>query len=189
MKNIAIFASGTGSNFDALQAKFADPAEGVHISVMVCDHAKAPVVEKAKAAGIPVVLVNYKRCGSKAAAEQYIMSQLPPVDGIILAGFMRILGPDLLAAYPRKIINLHPALLPSFPGRTGIADAYDYGVKVTGVTVHFVDAGVDSGEIIAQEPVRIAAGESLADLETAIHAVEHVLLPNAVTKLIKEGAI
>jgi phosphoribosylglycinamide formyltransferase-1 len=189
MKNIAIFASGTGSNFAALQAAFADPARGVHISVLVCDHAHAAVVAKARTAGVPVVLVNYKQCGSKAAAEQYIISKLPTVDLIVLAGFMRILGPDLLAAYPRKIINLHPALLPSFPGRTGIADAYEYGVKVTGVTVHYVDAGVDSGEIIAQEPVRITAGESLDELETAIHAVEHVLLPNAVTELIKEGAI
>lgn len=189
MKKIAVFASGTGSNFDALQAKFVDPASGVTIAVMVCDHADAPVVAKAHAAGIPVVLVNYKAAGSKAAAEQSIIDQLPPVDLIVLAGYMRILGATLLAAYPGKIINLHPALLPSFPGRTGIEDAYDYGVKVTGVTVHYVDAGVDSGTIIAQEPVRILPGQSLADLETAIHAVEHQLLPATVLSLIEKGDI
>ncbi len=189
MKHIAVFASGTGSNFAALQTAFADAASGVQISVLVCDHAQAAVVAKAHAAGIPVLLVDYRRCGSKRVAERYIISKLPKVDLIVLAGYMRILGSDLLAAYPRRIINLHPALLPSFPGRTGIVDAYAYGVKVSGVTIHYVDAGIDSGEIIAQEPVRITTGESLADVEAAIHAVEHVLLPKAVAELLNEGAI
>lgn len=189
MKKIAVFASGTGSNFDALQATFANPAVGVTIAVLVCDHADAPVVAKAQAAGIPVVLVDYKACGSKSAAEQSIVDQLPAVDLIVLAGYMRILGATLLAAFPGRIINLHPALLPSFPGRSGIADAYAYGVKFTGVTVHYVDAGVDSGAIIAQEPVRILPNQSLAELETTIHAVEHRLLPATVLSLIKEGAI
>ncbi len=187
MKNIAIFASGTGSNFAALVAKFSDAAAGVHISVLVCDQAGAPVLTKAQAAGIPIIKVDYRACGSKAKAETTILRQLPPVDLIVLAGYMRILGPTLLNAYPRQIINLHPALLPSFPGRTGIADAYNYGVRVTGITVHYVDSGIDSGEIIAQEPVRIVRGESLAELEVAIHAAEHKLLPAVVVELLNGG--
>jgi phosphoribosylglycinamide formyltransferase-1 len=102
---------------------------------------------------------------------------------------MRIIGPTLLRAFPKKIINLHPALLPSFPGRQGIQDAFDYGVKVTGVTVHFVDAGIDTGEIIAQVPVNITDGMSLAELEQAIHRQEYQIFPATVKNLIQEGAI
>jgi phosphoribosylglycinamide formyltransferase-1 len=102
---------------------------------------------------------------------------------------MRIVGPTLLAAFPDQIVNLHPALLPSFPGRNGIQDAYAYGVKVTGVTVHYVDAGIDSGRIIAQEPVRIQPEMSLAELVTAIHAVEHDLLPKTVADLLTKERI
>lgn len=184
MKSIAIFASGNGTNFDALQQAFLDNPH-INIACMVCDHANAPVVGKAQRAGVPVITVNYRDYANKAAAEQAIIDALPPVDLVVLAGFMRILGPTLLGAFPRKIVNLHPALLPSFPGRTGIEDAFAYGVKVTGVTVHYVDAGVDSGEIIAQEPVRILSDDTVDTLTTRIHATEHVLLPKTVAALLQ----
>ncbi|ERL64841.1 phosphoribosylglycinamide formyltransferase [Schleiferilactobacillus shenzhenensis] len=187
MKRLAVFASGNGTNFEALADYFQDPAKDVQISVVVCDHRRAPVIAKAAARDIPVQLVNYKQSGSKQAAEEAILAALPPVDLIVLAGFMRIIGPTLLAAFPRRIVNLHPALLPAFPGRTGIADAYAYGVKITGVTVHFVDAGIDTGEIIAQEPVRILPGMTEPELETAIHTVEHRLLPATIEQLMTEG--
>ena len=186
MKSIAIFASGTGSNFAALQAKFGDDQSGIHIACMVCDHADAPVVGKAKAAGVPVITINYRDYASKAAAEAAIVAALPPVDMLVLAGFMRILGPTLLDAYPQRIVNLHPALLPSFPGRTGIEDAFAYGVRVTGVTVHYVDAGIDSGQIIAQEPVRVLANDTIDTLAARIHAVEHKLLPETVQQLLEQ---
>ncbi|WP_179395127.1 phosphoribosylglycinamide formyltransferase [Lacticaseibacillus absianus] len=188
MKRLIIFASGTGSNFAALAAHYA-ASPLAQIVALVCDHADAPVLAKAEAAGIPTLTVDYKAYPTKRAAEQAIVAMLPPADLLILAGFMRIIGPTLLAAYPDRIINLHPALLPSFPGRTGIEDAYAYGVKVTGVTVHVVDAGIDSGRILAQVPVAVLPHMSCADLATAIHAVEHRLLPTTVDRLIEEGAI
>ncbi|WP_275527742.1 formyltransferase family protein, partial [Oenococcus oeni] len=107
--------------------------------------------------------------------------------GILLAGFMRVIGPDLLLAFPNRIINIHPALLPSFPGRHGIEDAFEYGVKVTGVTIHYVDNGVDSGEIIAQAPVRIKESDNLESLEKRIHRLEYRLYPQTLRQLIKKG--
>ncbi len=184
MKEIAIFASGTGSNFAALAEAFGAKQQAVRIVCLVCDHKDAPVIEKATRAGIPVITVNYRDYATKAGAERAIVAALPPVDLVVLAGFMRILGETLLTAFPGKIINLHPALLPSFPGRTGIEDAFAYGVKVTGVTVHYVDAGVDSGEIIAQAPVRVRGDDTVDTLAARIHAVEHVLLPETVAQLL-----
>lgn len=189
VKQIAVFASGNGTNFAALADYFADPTRQVEIVRLICDQPGAPVLAKAAARHITTHVVGYRQCGSKKAAEENILAALPPVDLIVLAGFMRIIGPTLLTAFPHKIINLHPALLPAFPGRTGIADAYVYGVKVTGVTVHYVDAGIDTGEIIAQEPVRILPGMTLPVLETAIHRTEHQLLPATIERLIEEGAI
>ncbi|WP_461226364.1 phosphoribosylglycinamide formyltransferase [Lacticaseibacillus suihuaensis] len=188
MKKLIVFASGTGSNFQAL-ADHLRTRSDVAIGALVCDKPHAAVIGRAQALGIPVITIDYRAYASKAAAEQALLSRLPAADLVVLAGFMRIVGPTLLAAFPDRIINLHPALLPSFPGRTGIEDAWRYGVKVTGVTVHYVDAGIDSGRIIAQAPVAIAAGESLAHLEARIHAVEHDLLPQTVDQLILKGAI
>ena len=189
MKSLAVFASGNGTNFEAL----ANAAQAVdshyQIAVLVCDQMQAPVIQKAAARHIPTLVVNFKDYANKAAAETYILSQLPPVDALIVAGYMRIIGPTLLNAFPKRIINLHPALLPSFPGRQGIKDAFDYGVKVTGVTVHYVDAGIDTGEIIAQDPVRVSPGMTLAQLEAAIHHQEHQTFPATVKQLIEEGAI
>lgn len=187
MKRLIVFASGSGTNFEALAAHFAH-SQLAQIVAVVCDQPKAPVLARAARWQIPIIMAEYGGT-PKAAVEQAVIQQLPPADLLVLAGYMRIIGKTLLTAFPNRIINLHPALLPSFPGRTGIEDAYAYGVKVTGVTVHYVDAGIDSGQIIAQEPVRIAAGEPLAQVATAIHEVEHRLLPQTIDTLIKEGAI
>ncbi|KRN24888.1 phosphoribosylglycinamide formyltransferase [Lacticaseibacillus camelliae DSM 22697 = JCM 13995] len=187
-KKLIVFASGTGSNFEALADHF-DRTKTAAILALVCDQPGAPVLAKAKRRGIPVIALNYRDYPDKAAAEAALIAHLPACDLIVLAGFMRIIGSTLLNAYPNRIINLHPALLPSFPGRTGIADAFNYGVKVTGVTVHYVDAGIDSGKIIAQAPVLIGEGTTLPELETAIHDVEHHLLPQTIEALIKEEKI
>ncbi|WP_203624043.1 MULTISPECIES: phosphoribosylglycinamide formyltransferase [unclassified Lacticaseibacillus] len=187
-KQLIVFASGTGSNFEALADHF-DRTKTATIVALVCDQPGAPVLAKAAARKIPVIALNYRDYPSKAAAEATLIARLPACDLIVLAGFMRIIGPTLLNAYPNRIINLHPALLPSFPGRTGIEDAFNYGVKVTGVTVHYVDAGIDSGKIIAQAPVLISEGTTLPALETAIHDVEHQLLPQTIEALIKEEKI
>ncbi|MCI1985681.1 MAG: phosphoribosylglycinamide formyltransferase [Lactobacillus sp.] len=189
MKHIVVFASGDGSNFAALARYFESGRHGVTIDLLICDHQDAYVLTRAADFGIPSLTIDYHEFATKAAAEAYVLAQLPPCDLLVLAGFMRIVGPTLLAAFPDQIVNLHPALLPSFPGRNGIQDAYAYGVKVTGVTVHYVDAGIDSGRIIAQEPVRIQPEMSLAELVTAIHAVEHDLLPKTVADLLTKERI
>ncbi|WDF82335.1 phosphoribosylglycinamide formyltransferase [Lacticaseibacillus pabuli] len=183
MKTIVVFASGNGSNFAAMANAF-QPSHNIRIALLVCDQPGAPVLQLADKYHVPTLVVDYRNFKNKAAAEAHIVAHIPPCNLVVLAGFMRIIGPTLLNAYPNRIINLHPALLPSFPGRTGIADAYNYGVKVTGVTVHYVDAGIDSGQIIAQAPVPVLPDMTLNDLETTIHETEHVLLPQTVAMLL-----
>ncbi|WP_203650805.1 phosphoribosylglycinamide formyltransferase [Secundilactobacillus yichangensis] len=190
MKNesrLAVFASGNGTNFEALVN--ADlPAK---ICVLVCDQADVPVIERAKRHRIPVIMSVPKKGVRKAERERVLLQDLAPyhVTGLILAGYMRIVGSTLLKAFPRRIINIHPALLPSFPGRQGIEDAYNAGVKVTGVTIHYVDGGVDTGEIIAQEAVYRSDEDTLASLEAKIHQVEHLLYPKTVRQLIEKGVL
>lgn len=184
---LAIFASGNGTNFEALMA--ADlPAQ---ICVLVCDQEDVPVIQRAKRHQIPVILSLPQKGITKAEREQKLLQNLAPyhVTGLVLAGYMRIVGPTLLNAFPRHIINIHPALLPSFPGRHGIEDAYKAGVKVTGVTIHYVDNGVDTGEIIAQEAVYRSDKDTLDSLESKIHQVEHQLYPKTVRQLIEKGVL
>ncbi|CAJ1182398.1 Phosphoribosylglycinamide formyltransferase [Fructilactobacillus sanfranciscensis] len=186
---LAVMASGNGTNFAALLAYIKQAKLPVEIVRLVVDHDDVKVIDLAKEAQVPVFTIIYKDYPNRETAEKQILQQLADdkIDGILLAGYMRILTPQFVKAYPQKIINIHPALLPSFPGRHGIDDAYNYGVKVTGVTIHFVNDGVDSGKIIAQEPVRIEDDDSLDSLEAKIHAVEHKLYPKTLQKLIKEG--
>ncbi|CAJ2231345.1 phosphoribosylglycinamide formyltransferase [Fructilactobacillus sanfranciscensis] len=186
---LAVMASGNGTNFAALLAYIKQAKLPVEIVRLVVDHDDVKVIDLAKEAQVPVFTIIYKDYPNRETAEKQILQQLADdeIDGILLAGYMRILTPQFVKAYPQKIINIHPALLPSFPGRHGIDDAYNYGVKVTGVTIHFVNDGVDSGKIIAQEPVRIEDDDSLDSLEAKIHTVEHKLYPKTLQKLIKEG--
>ncbi|GAA3178879.1 phosphoribosylglycinamide formyltransferase [Fructilactobacillus sanfranciscensis] len=186
---LAVMASGNGTNFAALLAYIKQAKLPVEIVRLVVDHDDVKVIDLAKEAQVPVFTIIYKDYPNRETAEKQILQQLADdeIDGILLAGYMRILTPQFVKAYPQKIINIHPALLPSFPGRHGIDDAYNYGVKVTGVTIHFVNDGVDSGKIIAQEPVRIKDDDSLDSLEAKIHTVEHKLYPKTLQKLIKEG--
>ena len=109
------------------------------------------------------------------------------VELIVLAGYMRIIGNTLLTMFPRKIINIHPALLPAFPGAHGIKDAFEYGVKVFGVTIHYVDSGIDTGEIIDQASFHINGTETIDEVETEIHAIEHKLYPATIQKLLEDN--
>ena len=185
MKKIAIFASGNGSNFEALAAackKGIIPAETV---LCVCDHPGAYVTERAVRHGIRVLEFRPKSYPSKAEYEAMILEQLKKekVDLICLAGYMRIVGDTLLKAYPERIINIHPSLLPAFPGVDAIGQALDYGVKVFGVTVHFVDSTLDGGKIIAQSAIPYE-GNDRETLETMVHAHEHALYVETVRSLI-----
>ena len=183
-KRLVVFASGSGSNFEALVRQV--PREVAEVALLVCDQPGAYCLERAAALGVPTFVAERAAYPSKAEFEWAIASRLAEArpDLIALAGYMRIIGPGLLGAYPGQIVNIHPSLLPAFPGRTAIADALAFGVKVTGVTVHFVDAGIDTGPIIAQAAIRIDDGEALPDLTARIHKLEHQLYPEVVTQLL-----
>ncbi|MCS8585112.1 phosphoribosylglycinamide formyltransferase [Leuconostoc mesenteroides] len=186
---LAVFASGTGTNFQALNDAILQRNLNAEIVRLIVDKSTAGALNLAKLFGIPATAIKYSNYETKIEAEQVIINQLKTdqVDGILLAGYMRILTPKLIDAYSGKIINLHPAMLPKFPGRHSILDAFEAGVSETGVTVHFVDNGIDTGEIIAQEAVSILVNDTIDLLETRIHNVEHVLYPNTLAKLIDEG--
>lgn len=186
---LAVFASDTGTNFQALNDAILQRNLNAEIVRLIVDKSTAGALNLAKLFGIPATAIKYSNYGTKTEAEQVIINQLKTdqVDGILLAGYMRILTPKLIDAYSGKIINLHPAMLPKFPGRHSILDAFEAGVSETGVTVHFVDNGIDTGEIIAQEAVPILVNDNIDLLETRIHNVEHVLYPNTLAKLIDEG--
>lgn len=187
---IAVFASGSGSNFEALvRAARAGKVAG-EVVLLVCDRPDAPVLDRAARLGVPAFVFDPKAYPDKAAYERAILAELEAqgVDLVVLAGYMRLVGPTLLSAYEGRMINLHPSLLPAFPGKNAIGQALAHGVKVTGVTVHFVDAGMDTGPIIAQRAVPVEEDDTSETLAARIHAVEHELLPQVVQWLI-EGRV
>lgn len=184
---IAVFASGNGSNFQAIAEAIASKQVDATLSFLFCDNPKASVIERAKKMGIPFKVFSPKNYENRAAYESELLNQLElnAVDLIVLAGYMRIIGPTVLTAYANRILNIHPSLLPSFPGRNSIQDAFEANEKETGVTVHFVDEGVDTGPIIAQEKVAILPEDTLDSLEDRIHQVEHRLFPQVIQKVIE----
>jgi phosphoribosylglycinamide formyltransferase-1 len=188
--SIAVFASGSGSNFEALVNRSRKEDWPVPVSLLICDRPGAGVLGRAARLGVPAVSVLPREFPDKAAYEREVLRILRErnIEWIVLAGYMRLIGETLLEAYPWRIINIHPSLLPAFPGKNAIEQAFYHPVKVSGVTVHFVDAGMDTGPIIAQEPVRIEEGDNLERFAEKIHATEHRLLPEVIRKLIT-GAI
>ena len=186
MKKIAVFASGFGSNFQAIIEAVKQQTLNADIALLVSDNPSSKAVERANAAGIDAFTFYAKDYAGKAAYEQAVLTELQKrqVEFIVLAGYMRIIGKTLLEAYPMRIINLHPALLPSFPGAHGIADAYNYGVKVFGITIHFVDEGVDTGKIINQFAFHAEENDTLETIETKIHQLEHQYFPLTINEII-----
>lgn len=185
---IAVLASGNGSNFEALANAVGNGEIPAKIDLLFSDHQDAYVLKRAEKFQIASESFELKEFENKAAYEDALLNLLKKnqIDLVILAGYMRIVGEKLLQAFPKRIINIHPALLPSFPGLHGIKDAYEAGVAETGVTVHYVDSGVDTGPVIAQEKVIIDKNDTLEILEEKIHAVEHGLYPAVIAKIIKE---
>ena len=157
LKNIAVFASGYGSNFSAIATAIKGKKIRANLALLVCDNPKAPVLKKAKKANVEAALVLRAGFSSRKDFEARIISYLKEnnIGLIVLAGFMRILSADFVNKYKGRIINIHPSLLPAFKGEHGIKDAFVYGVKVTGVTVHFVDEQMDHGPIILQQAVLV----------------------------------
>ena len=186
MKKIAVFASGFGSNFQAIIEAVQQGTLQAEIALLVTDKPGCKAEERALTNHIDTFAFHAKTYESKQAYETAILEQLKAhdVDYLVLAGYMRYIGPVLLEAYPQKILNLHPALLPSFPGAHGIADAYRHGVKVFGITIHFVDEGVDTGQIIDQFAFHAEGHESLEEIEARIHQLEHQHYPATINQVI-----
>ena len=170
--NIAILASGSGTNAQAMIDKAAQGVLDVNIALIVCNRPGAGVVSRAEKAGIP----------DRASFDARMVEALREAgtELVVLAGYMRLLTPVFLEAFAGRVINIHPALLPSFPGVHGGADAVNYGVKVSGCTVHFVEEKVDSGPVLIQAVVPVNAGESEDDLMSRIHVMEHRIYPQAI---------
>lgn len=188
--NIAVFASGRGTNLSAIIRAIGRGKLDVNLALMITDIPKAPAIARAKRAGVKVLIIRRKDFADRSGFEAEIIKSLRAanIDLIVLAGFMRILGPDLINSYRDKIINIHPALLPSFKGAQAIKDAFDYGVKLTGVTVHFVDEQMDNGPVILQKEVKIEETETLESLENKIHRLEHKIY-SEVINLISQGRV
>lgn len=186
---LAIFASGTGSNYEAIDQAITAGNLDAEIVLLVCDQPGAIVIDKAAQNQLAQFIFNPKDYQDKHAFEVEIVSKLREhqVDWIVLAGYMRLVGPTLLNQYQRRMINIHPSLLPAFPGLDAVGQALDAGVKISGTTIHYVDSGMDTGEIIAQEPVRVESGMTKEELQAEIQKIEHELYPKTIQQLISKG--
>ncbi|MUG86987.1 phosphoribosylglycinamide formyltransferase [Paenibacillus timonensis] len=180
---IAVFASGQGSNFQNLLDASRTGDLDAEIVLLVCDKPQAFVVERARRAGVECYLFNPKLYARREDYEAEIAAELEKrgVDLVVLAGYMRLLTSVLVEPYAGRMINIHPSLLPAFPGKDAIGQAWEYGVKVTGVTVHLVDGGMDTGAVIAQTAVDITPDDTLDSLEAKIHDAEQRLYPQVVS--------
>lgn len=185
----AIFASGNGSNFQAIVESVQQQMITGELACLFCDQATAYVVERAKQLGIPYYVLEKTTQHTKSEYESQILAILKQedIELIVLAGYMKIIGTILLEAYPNRIINLHPSLLPLFPGKQAILDAYNARVSETGITIHVVDDGVDTGPIIYQEALTIKKNESLESLERRIHQLEHQIYPQIIQSYMIKG--
>ncbi len=179
---IGVLISGSGTNLQALIEACADGTIDASVAVVISNKPDAFGLERARRAGITAVHVDRAAYTTIAAYNHALTETLAQhgVGLVVMAGYMRLLGQEVLAAFPGQVMNLHPALLPSFVGASAIKDAFEYGVKVTGVTVHFADEQFDRGPIIAQEPIMVAEDETIPTLEAKIHEVEHRLIVEAV---------
>lgn len=185
MKKIAVFASGTGTNFEALQAAIESGVLQASIELVVVDNKVAGVIEKAQRKQIPTFTFQPSAYPSKETYEKEIIQQClaHDVEWIVLAGYMRILSSCLLEAFPNKIVNIHPSLLPAFKGKDAIGQALNAGVKEMGVSVHYVNAEMDGGAIIAQRSFEVKENASREEVEAEIHRIEHELYPEVCKKL------
>lgn len=190
MLKIGVLASGRGSNFQAIIDEIEAGRILAKIEILIVDNSDAYAIERAKKHGIPYMYINPKEFKTKEVFYEKIRDELlsKGVELVILAGFMRIVKKPLLDAFPNRIMNIHPALLPSFPGLHGQKQAVDYGVRISGCTVHFVDEGVDSGPIIIQAAVPVHPDDTEDSLSERILKLEHKIFPEAI-RLFAEGRL
>jgi phosphoribosylglycinamide formyltransferase-1 len=190
MIRIGVLVSGSGTNLQAVLDAVADRRLDARVEVVLSNVATAGALERAKAAGVETVVLDHKAYADRRAFDAAVVEVLRArgVEVVVLAGFMRLLSEVLLDAFPMRVVNVHPSLLPAFPGVHAQKQAFDYGVRITGCTVHFVDAGTDTGPIIAQAAVPVEDGDDEESLRLRILAREHELLPR-VLQWLAEGRV
>ncbi|MBN1572157.1 MAG: phosphoribosylglycinamide formyltransferase [Deltaproteobacteria bacterium] len=190
MLKIAVFISGSGTNLQSIIDNCESGRVNAEVVLVLSNEPDAYGIERAKKHNIPAIVVNHRDYASRKEFEDTVLKSISDyeIDLICLAGFMRVLTNNFLARFPNRIINIHPALLPSFAGTQGQQDAFDYGVKFTGCTVHFVDADVDTGPIIIQAVVPLKQDDTVETLKKRILAQEHKIYPQAI-QYIAKGAV
>ncbi|MFC7372504.1 phosphoribosylglycinamide formyltransferase [Fictibacillus iocasae] len=184
--NVAVFASGSGSNFQALLDAAAEGTLSASIKLLVCDKPGAYAVKRAAKAGISAFIFNAKEYSSKEEYEQEILQELQKhdVQFIALAGYMRLVGTVLLSAFEGRMVNIHPSLLPYFPGKDAVGQALAARVQETGVTIHYVDSGMDTGPVIEKAAVPVQEGDTRETLQARIQKTEHELYPRVLQTLL-----
>jgi phosphoribosylglycinamide formyltransferase-1 len=183
-----VLASGSGSLFEALVEATADGA-AASVVHLVCDRRDAGVLDRAQRLGVPTTVLPLDDATARDRWDESLAATIRAArpDLVVSAGFMRLLGPAVLGAFPDRVVNAHPALLPAFPGAHAVRDALAYGARVTGCTVHVVDAGIDTGPVLAQQAVQVRPDDDEASLHDRIKQVERVLLPQVVLGLLRTG--
>ena len=186
---LAVLASGAGTNLQAI-LDTVHGHDGIELVAVAGDEPAAPALERARAAGVEVEVFTHDAFADRAAHDEAMAAWLLDrrVELVVLAGYMRLLSGAFLARFPNRVINVHPALLPAFAGLDAIEQALDYGVKVFGVTVHFVDEGVDSGPVILQRAVELPDAVDAESVHDLLRPIEHELLPETI-RLIARGAV
>lgn len=190
MTRFGVLISGSGTNLQSVLDACAAGEIAGEVVVVISNKGDAFGLERARRAGVPALHIDPRAFETRDAYDHALrdLLQAHEADYVVMAGYMKLLGTEVLGAFPNRVVNLHPALLPSFPGAHGIQEAFDHGVKVTGVTVHFANEVFDEGPIIAQEAVPVLEDDTVETLEARIHEVEHRLLP-AVLAAIAEGRV
>jgi phosphoribosylglycinamide formyltransferase-1 len=183
--DLAVLVSGSGTN---LQVLLDDDEIRPHIALVLSDRDGVKALERARTAEVPTAVIEPSRFADRTAFDQAVLAELQRhgIDAIVSAGYMRLLGSVVLDRYAGRWLNIHPSLLPAFPGMHGVRDALDHGVKVTGVSVFLVDAGIDTGPILLQEAIPVFQDDDWDSLEARVHEVEHRLLPRAVHALLDD---
>lgn len=186
---VAVFASGNGSNFETMAKSHALKAAGLEIELLVCDQPHAFVLQRAQKYHIPTLVIKLSDYPNRGAYEAAILEKLKPLklEYILLAGYMRVVTPVLLKAFPKKIINIHPSLLPKFSGLEAIERTFASGDQVTGVTIHYIDEGVDTGPIIRQDKVVRLRNDTESTLEARIHQTEHQMYRQVILDLLNKN--
>ncbi|MBD2150855.1 phosphoribosylglycinamide formyltransferase [Pseudanabaena sp. FACHB-1277] len=187
MVTLGVLASGSGSNLEAIAVAITNGDLLAQIAVVIYNEPNAFVRQRAEKFGIPAILINHRDYKSRQDLDRKIIEVLQQyqVELVIMAGWMRIVTQVLIDAFPDRILNIHPSLLPSFKGNHAIEQAYNYGVKITGCTVHLLSVEVDSGKILKQAAVPVLDSDRLEDLQTRIQVQEHIIYPQAIAEYMR----